>query len=193
MPEVESHGLSSEEVRALYVRYGYFLRRRCRVLLRDEALADDALQNTCMNLLRGGAELRTADEPLAYLYRAADRACFDLLRTRKRKPLHGAELDTLDTSSMGAAPGGDAWMMHAMHALLAELDDDERTLAVMAFVDGFDQGEIAERIGVSRVTVNKRVAALRERARLHLPDPRPRACAKPSGTGPDADPEGASS
>ena len=173
MPEVESHGLSSEEVRALYVRYGYFLRRRCRVLLRDEALADDALQNTCMNLLRGGAELRAADEPLAYLYRAADRACFDLLRTRKRKPLHGAELDTLDTSPVGAAPGGDAWMMHAMHALLAELDDDE----------------IAERIGVSRVTVNKRVAALRERARLHLPDPR----AATKSSAPEPEPEGASS
>lgn len=191
MPEVEARGLSSEEVRALYVRYGYFLRRRCRVLLRDEALADDAVQNTCMSLLRGGAELRAAGEPLAYLYRAADRACFDLLRTRKRKPLHGAELDTLDTSPVGAAPGGDAWMMHAMHALLAELDDDERTLAILAFVDGFDQGEIAERIGVSRVTVNKRVAALRERARLHFPEPRARASTKPSATEPE--PEGASS
>lgn len=82
-------------------------------------------------------------------------------------------------------------MLHAMHALLAELDDDERTLAVMAFVDGFDQGEIAERIGVSRVTVNKRVAALRERARLHFPDRRPHAPEKPPP--PETDPEGASS
>ena len=60
-------------------------------------------------------------------------------------------------------------MLLATSALLHELDDEGRTLAVMAFVDGLDQGEIATRLGLSRLTVNKRVQGLRERARAHLP------------------------
>ena len=166
--QVES-GLTPEEVRVVYTRYGSFLRRRARVLLRDTALADDALQNACLGLLRGGASFREAKEPLGYLYRTVDRAVFDLYRTRKRKPLPGAEPDVLATIAI--APGLDPWLFRAAAGLLEELDDEGRELAVMAFVDGFDQGEIAERLGLSRVTVNKRVQALREKARNHLPSP----------------------
>lgn len=165
-PREPARGLSAEEVRALYVRYGYFLRRRCRVLLRDDGLADDALQEACIGLLKGGASFRDAKEPLAYLYKVTDRAAFDLLRSRRRKPLPGAEPDVLD--QLQVAPGLDPWLRHAAVTLLEQLDDEDRSLAVLAFVDGLDQGEIAQRLGVSRVTVNKRVGALRERAREHL-------------------------
>jgi RNA polymerase sigma factor (sigma-70 family) len=141
--------------------------RRARVLLRDVELAQDAVQNACLSLLRGGAAFRDAKEPLAYLYRSLDRAAFDILRTRRRKPLDGKEPDVLD--GLAIAPCLDPWMRLATSALLESLDDDERELAVMAFVDGLDQGEIAERLGVSRPTVNKRVQGLRERARAFVP------------------------
>jgi len=167
LPPSEAQGLLPDEVRALYTRYGALLLRRARVLLRDGALAEDALQNACVALLRGGAAFREAREPLAYLYRAVDHAAFDLLRTRKRKPLDGREPDTL--AGMAIAPSLDPLMFLATAALLAELDDEGRALAVMAFVDGLDQGEIASRLGLSRLTVNKRVQALRDRARAHLP------------------------
>lgn len=149
------------------MRYGAFLLRRAKVLLRDVSLAEDALQNACVALLRGGAAFREAKEPLAYLYRSIDRAAFDLLRTRKRKPLDGKEPDVLD--GIAIAPSVDPLMFLALSALLEELDEDGRTLAIMAFVDGLDQGEIAARLGLSRLTINKRVQGLRERARAHLP------------------------
>ncbi len=149
------------------MRYGAFLLRRARVLLRDASLSDDAVQNACVALLRGGAAFRDAKEPLAYLYRAVDHAAFDILRSRKRKPLDGHEPEEL--AGLAIAPSLDPLMLLATSALLHELDDEGRTLAVMAFVDGLDQGEIAIRLGLSRLTVNKRVQGLRERARAHLP------------------------
>ena len=35
-------GLDSADVTRLYAKYGFFVRRRCTLLLRDRALADDA-------------------------------------------------------------------------------------------------------------------------------------------------------
>ncbi len=37
-------------------------------------------------------------------------------------------------------------------------------IALLLFVDGMSQGEIADEVGVSRVTVNKKVQAIRARA-----------------------------
>ena len=78
-----SAALRTEEVSALYAKYGFFLLRRCRTILRDAALADDALQEAFVKVMRGGAAIREADEPLRWLYRVVDRACFDALRDRK--------------------------------------------------------------------------------------------------------------
>lgn len=169
MPPRDESGLSADEVRAAYTRYGALLLRRARVLLRDPILAEDALQNACLSLLRGGSSFRAAAEPLAYLYRTIDRAAFDLLRTRRRKPLDGREPEVLD--GLAIAPSLDPDLFLATSALLDDLDDEGRALAVMAFVDGLDQGEIAARLGLSRLTVNKRVQALREHARRHIPRP----------------------
>ena len=43
MPEAPMP-LTPEEAALLYEKYGFFLLRRCRTLLRDTASADDALQ-----------------------------------------------------------------------------------------------------------------------------------------------------
>jgi RNA polymerase sigma factor (sigma-70 family) len=54
-------------------------------------------------------------------------------------------------------------MRRAALDALALLDEEEQKVAVMTFVDGMTQQEIADELGYSRVTINKRVAALRER------------------------------
>ena len=53
-------------------------------------------------------------------------------------------------------------------ALLSSMNLQEQQIAVFLFVDGMSQGEIADELGVTRVTVNKRVQALRARTRSQL-------------------------
>jgi RNA polymerase sigma factor (sigma-70 family) len=62
-------------------------------------------------------------------------------------------------------PAIDVEARDTVMALLSALDEDEQRMAVLLYVDGMSQGEIAAELGVSRVTVNKRVQALRARAR----------------------------
>ena len=154
-----SRGLSNAEVAEVYERYGHLVLRRCRVVTRSDALADDALQEVFVKVMRYGASLREADSPLRWLYRAADRCCFDLLGKRKRR----AEVAEV-RERPGQHPDEQLAARDAVMTLLGKLGDVERRLAVMAWVDGMSQGQIAEETGWSRQTINKKLQRIRQRA-----------------------------
>jgi len=160
---VSHRGLTAAEVSDVYQRYGALLARRCRLLLRDPAQADDALQELISILLRRGEGLRAAESPYRWLCRAADRTCLDLLR-RGRHLRTAMDIDDLDP--IGVAPGIDPEAGCAVVESLATLDEEQQSLAIMLFVDGLTQGQAAEELGVSRVTINKRAQELRARLRL---------------------------
>ncbi|HSO34968.1 MAG TPA: sigma-70 family RNA polymerase sigma factor [Labilithrix sp.] len=148
----------------MYQRYGALLARRCRLLLRDPTQADDAVQELASILLRRGEGLRAAESPYRWLCRAADRACLDLLR-RGRHLRAAMDIDDLDP--VGVAPGIDPEARCAVVESLATLDEEQQSLAIMLFVDGLTQGEAAEELGVSRVTVNKRAQEIRTQLRIN--------------------------
>lgn len=162
-------GLSATEVSDVYQRYGALLSRRCRLLLRDAAQADDAVQELLSVLLRRGEGLRSAESPYRWLCRVADRTCIDLLR-RGRRLRTAFDIDDLDP--VGVAPGMDPEARCAVIESLEKLDDEQQSLAIMLFVDGLSQGEAAEELGVSRVTINKRAGEIRSLLRIsHTPSP----------------------
>lgn len=162
-----SHGLTADEVSEVYRRYGPLLERRCRLLLRDDALAADALHELCTTLLRRGEPLRGAASPYRWLCSAATHASLDLLRRRKRVR-DALPIDDVDT--LGAAPGVDPEARIEVLRALEALLPDQQTLAIMLFVDGMTQSEAADELGVSRVTVNKRAQELRDILRRRLED-----------------------
>jgi RNA polymerase sigma factor (sigma-70 family) len=155
-----SASLSPSDAARLYERYGFFLRRRCRTILRDASAADDALQQAFERILRGGAAVLEAEEPLRWLYRVVDRCCFDVLRSRRRS-IESARGEEVGET---AHPGVDLEARDEAMKLLGSMSDEEMRIAVLLFVDGMSQGEIADEVGLSRVTVNKRIQALRARA-----------------------------
>ncbi len=156
-------GLSADEVSQVYRRYGALLQRRSRILMRDAALAEDALQELCATLLRRGETFREAESPYRWLCRAVDRTCLDLLRRGKRVR-DAVTMDEIDPT--GPAPGIDPDERIAALQALAQLDDAQQSLAIMLFVDGLTQGDAATELGVSRVTVNKRTQEIRLRLGL---------------------------
>ncbi|MBX3228486.1 MAG: sigma-70 family RNA polymerase sigma factor [Labilithrix sp.] len=158
-----NEGLDNAELADLYRRYGFFLRRRCVVLLRDEAHADDALQESFMKLMRAGAGVRTAAQPMRWLYRVVDRTCFDHLRKVRRGAARDVTLEDAG-DALPVTPGTTLEERQSVLEILDVLDDEERAIAVMAFVDGMTHQEIASELGYSRMTILKRVASIRERA-----------------------------
>lgn len=80
------------------------------------------------------------------------------------------DIDALDP--VGAAPGVDPEARCAALESLEKLDGDQQMLAIMLFVDGLSQGEAADELGLSRVTINKRAQEIRARLRLEQNDTR---------------------
>jgi RNA polymerase sigma-70 factor (ECF subfamily) len=154
--------MSRDDVAALYQRYGFFLLRRCRLILRDEAAANDALQETFVKLMTHGATMQDTQRPLRWLSRVAERCCFDAMRKNRRLQM-AVPVDSIE-DDVGAHPSVDPAVRNAVLCLLGRMSEQEQQIAVMAFVDGMSQGEIADEIGTSRVTVNKRMQGIRERA-----------------------------
>ena len=153
-------GLSQREVAEVYQRYGHLIARRCRVVLRDAALAEDALQETFVKVMRYGAQLRQADSKLRWLYRVADRCCFDLLRRRSR-----VVAVPLPAGDDGGPP--EELRIESRDLVLrtlSRLSDRDKQIAVLAFVDGLSQGEIAAELQLSRQTINKRLGRIRSGA-----------------------------
>lgn len=156
-------GLDNAELAELYRRYGFFLRRRCVVLLRNEAHADDAMQETFLKLMRAGAGVRAATQPMRWLYRVVDRTCFDHLR-KVRRDARDVALDDVGDALL-VTPGTTLEERRSVIEILDVLNDEEKAIAVMAFVDGMTHQEIADELGYSRMTILKRVASIRERAK----------------------------
>jgi RNA polymerase sigma factor (sigma-70 family) len=154
-----NRSLDAEEVSVLYAKYGFFLRRRCGAILRDDALADDALQEVFVKVMRGGAAIRDASEPLRWLYRVVDHCCYDALRRRRRS--RETPASDGDGEVGGAHPSAAIESRDAVLCLLGTFDENAMRIALLFFMDGLSQGEIADEVGVSRVTVNKKVQTIR--------------------------------
>ncbi|MBI5545193.1 MAG: sigma-70 family RNA polymerase sigma factor [Deltaproteobacteria bacterium] len=145
-----------------YALYGPLVMRRCRRLLREEAAADDAAQEVFLRLWKYGASFREAESKLAWLYRVAERCCFDCAKRRERRA--EAPLDeTADRPEPRAgAQAVDDWSVVVRY--LGRLDQRMRQVAVLHYLDEMNQLEIAAATGWTRQTVAKKLEALREQA-----------------------------
>ncbi len=113
-----------------------------------------------MKVLKGGAAVRTADEPLRWLYRLVDHCCFDVLRRRRRSP------ETLaPDEGRSRHPGVEIELRDAVMRLLGALDEDQMRIAVLLFVDGM---AIAAAHSPGEVTFVFYFSGHGDRDRIHL-------------------------
>jgi RNA polymerase sigma factor (sigma-70 family) len=151
--------MNKDDLASLYGRYGAFLRKRCLLLVRDPALAEDALQDAFVKVLRSEEQLAQIEEPLRWLYRIVHHTCLDALRRRRIRIADAFEEQTAPHSPNVPVEERD-WAVRFLHTL----DRKSQEIAIYAFVEGMSQSEIAEELGYSRVTINKRVMSLKAQA-----------------------------
>ena len=151
--------MTQDELADAYRRYGPLVAQRCRAIVRDDALAEDALQNVFMRLWRYETSFAGAHSKLGWLYRVAERCCFDLLaRRRTRRETSLAELPERQRSD--AAVEDRELVLH----FLSRFDERTQQVAVLHYLDGLPQEEIARATGWSRQTVWKKLTLLRDSA-----------------------------
>ncbi len=148
-----------------YNRKGALVLRRCRMILKDEAAAEDALQDVFIRLMRYSGKVTAGEIPLSWLYRTAERCCFDRMRKLGRE----VEVDPeILAETVAAASGGEGdgpvetgeIVMRFLHTL----NDKLKQVALLYYVDGLSQERIAAEVGWSRRTVGKKLKQLARHA-----------------------------
>ncbi|HWN21000.1 MAG TPA: sigma-70 family RNA polymerase sigma factor [Gaiellaceae bacterium] len=136
------------------VAYGLAFR-----VLRDESLAEDAVQEAFLALWRSGAATFVPERSKAstWLLTVVHRRAVDLVRREERRraePLESAAEPVVDSAETSA------WLRlerERVQAALRLLPDHQREAIELAYYGGFSQSELAERLGQPLGTIKSRM------------------------------------
>jgi RNA polymerase sigma factor (sigma-70 family) len=142
----------------LFRRVEHRLGRFLTQLVRDRQLAEDLLQDTFHDALRGGSGLLEARSPEAWLFGIARNRALMSLRRRRR---FDAALQRL---SFRAAQHEEEIDVVAVRDLLERtLEPADRSLILLRYLHDFDAVELAEMTGLSADAVRQRLSRARKR------------------------------
>ena len=142
----------------LYDRVGGIAYGLAYRILRDESLAEDAVQEAFLGLWRSASSfIPERAKASTWILTLVHRRAVDLVRREQRRrtePLEGAP-----EPSEGSAEEA-AWLRHErarVQTALAELPDQQREAIELAYYGGYTQSELAERLGQPLGTIKSRM------------------------------------
>ena len=133
--------MDRELIHGWYEEHKVGLFRFALSILKDEASAEDVLQEVFLRLLSGKYYPEPGKER-AYLYRCVRNVCFDELRRRKR---HREEADS-----------GSEARAYAYFELVAGLSEREREIVALKILGGLTHREIGTVMGITEQAAKKR-------------------------------------
>jgi RNA polymerase sigma factor (sigma-70 family) len=156
----------------LYDRFGRLAFRLAFRILRDRALAEDAVQEAFLAVWRSAdAYKRERAKPSTWILTVVHRRAVDIVRREQSR--RGEPLEVAPEPSAGPADE-DAVLRDrraAVQAALTELPGEQRQALELAYYGGLTQSELAERLGVPLGTVKSRMFAGLGRLRELLAEP----------------------
>jgi RNA polymerase sigma-70 factor (ECF subfamily) len=157
---------------ALYDRYGRVAYGLALRVLRDSALAEDAVQEAFLAVWRSAPRyIPERSKASTWILTFVHRRAVDLVRREERR-----RADQL--TDVEAVPGGmvdeEAWLRlerERVQAALRQLPDQQREAIELAYYGGFTQSELAERLGQPLGTIKSRMFTGLARLRELLEEP----------------------
>jgi len=153
------------DIDALYRRYGPMVLRRCRQLLRDEAMALDLMQDVFVKVLERRDSL-SLEAPSSLFYHMATNLCLNRIRDYRRLRMESslsqddkndvlARIATVEDASeqIGAA--------NVLNRIFRRHPASTRTIATLHLYDGMTLQEVASETGMSVSGVRKRLRLLK--------------------------------
>ena len=141
------------------IAYGLAMR-----VLRDDRLAEDAVQEGFLAVWRNAAAFRAERAKAStWILTLVHRRAVDLVRREERRraePL--SEATATGGGGVGKATDEAAWLRferERVQAALRQLPDVQREALELAYYGGFTQSELAERLGVPLGTIKSRMFA----------------------------------
>ena len=143
---------------ALYDRFGRVAYGLALRVVRDPALAEDAVQEAFLAAWRtAGSFDPRRGKAQTWLLTLVHRRAVDVVRREERR--RGDPLDDAPVAA-GGATDEEAWVRERrrdVQAALAQLPPDQREALELAYYGGLTQSELAERLGVPLGTIKSRM------------------------------------
>ena len=155
----------------LYDRYDRLAYGLCRRILRDDTLAQDAVQEAFLTVWRSASRFSSVRAPArVWIMTLVHRRAVDLVRHHERR-----RADQLPDHEEAGGPGADetVWLRlqrERVRDALHQLPDQQRETIELAYFGGFTQSELAERLGQPLGTIKSRMFAGLARLRELLDD-----------------------
>jgi RNA polymerase sigma factor (sigma-70 family) len=156
----------------LYDRFGRVAYGLARRILRDDALAEDAVQEGFLAAWRSAPRfVPERAKASTWLLTLVHRRAVDLVRREERRRTE--MLETRDEAAGGAADEA-VWLRFERERVqdaLARLPDQQREAIELAYYGGFTQSELAKRLGQPVGTIKSRMFTGLSRLRELLAEP----------------------
>ena len=169
----------------LYDRVGRVAYGVAYRVLRDERLAEDAVQEGFLTLWRTAAAFRAERAKAStWILTLVHRRAVDLVRREERRRTEALG-EEVAAQAQGEGTEEAAWLRferERVQAALQQLPDVQREAIELAYYGGFSQSELAERLGVPVGTIKSRMFAGLARLRELLDDSAPQGSWKPEFT-----------
>jgi RNA polymerase sigma-70 factor (ECF subfamily) len=156
----------------LYDRYGRTAYGLAFRILRDQALAEDAVQEAFLTVWRTASRfVPERGKASTWILTLVHRRAVDVVRREQRR-----HADSLDRAPEPAVEGveEDAWLRfqrERVQEALRNLPDAQREALELAYYGGFSQSELAERLGQPLGTIKSRMFTGLSRMRELLGEP----------------------
>jgi RNA polymerase sigma-70 factor (ECF subfamily) len=145
----------------LYDRYGRAAFGLALRVLRDESLAEDAVQEAFLGIWRGADRfLPERAKASTWIMTLVHRRAVDLVRREERR--RAEPLPDVETTAGGPSAADTAWLRlerERVQAALRQLPDQQREAIELAYYGGFTQSQLAERLGEPLGTIKSRMFA----------------------------------
>lgn len=157
---------------ALYDRYGRVAYGLALRVLRDSALAEDAVQDAFLAVWRSAHRyIPERSKPSTWIMTFVHRRAVDLVRREERRR---ADQLTEADATVGGSVDEEAWLRlerERVQDALRQLPDQQREAIELAYYGGFTQSELAERLGQPLGTIKSRMFTGLTRLRELLTEP----------------------
>jgi RNA polymerase sigma factor (sigma-70 family) len=147
----------------LYDRVGRIAYGLAMRVLRDDRLAEDAVQEGFLAVWRSAAGFRAERAKAStWILTLVHRRAVDLVRREERRRAEPLSDEIAAASGAAEATDEAAWLRferERVQAALGQLPDMQREALELAYYGGFSQSELAERLGVPLGTIKSRMFA----------------------------------
>jgi len=156
----------------LYDRFGRVAYGLAVRMLRDQSLAEDAVQEGFLSVWRNASRfVPERAKASTWILTLAHRRAVDIVRREERRRADALELAP---EPVGNASDENAWLhfeRERVQQALKQLPDPQREALELAYYGGFSQSELAERLGQPLGTIKSRMFGGLSRMRELLAEP----------------------